>query len=131
MDERSDPTPSLSGLRILIVEDSWPVGVALRSLLQVLGAEVSGPAATSADALRLASEQRPDAALVDFHLRDGELADGLVDKLHEQGIHVVISTGYAELPKAPRHAVPVLRKPFREPALLAALRPVILRKAQA
>ena len=39
---------SLPGQRILIVEDSWHLGVALKSLLRSVGAEVVGPVATSA-----------------------------------------------------------------------------------
>ncbi len=46
---------------------------------------MSGPVATSTDALRLASEQPPDAALIDFDLRDGERADGLIQLLHVLG----------------------------------------------
>jgi CheY-like chemotaxis protein len=131
MGKPSDLSLSLSGVRILLVEDSWPAAVALRRLLRVLGAEVSGPVATSADALRLASERPPDAALVDFNLRGGELADDLVEQLREQGIHVVVITGYTELPKMPRHAVALLHKPFGDAELLASLRPVVSRKAQA
>ena len=132
VDESSGLEPSnLSGVRILLVEDSWPTGVALRRLLRALGAEVSGPVATSTDALRLAADQPPDAALVDFNLRGGELADDLVERLHGQGIHVVVITGYTDLPRPPRHPVEVLQKPFRKAELLASLRPVVARKAQA
>ena len=120
---------NLSGVRILVVEDSWQIGIAVTELLTALGAEVSGPVASSADALRLASEQPPDAALVDFNLRAGELADGLIDRLHEQGIYVVVTTGYAVLPVVPRHAVAILQKPISEVALLRSLRPVVSRKA--
>ena len=49
----------LSGQRILVVEDSWHLGIALKSLLRSVGAEVIGPAATSADAERLIAEQVP------------------------------------------------------------------------
>src|ERR1041385_8661213 len=104
----------LSALRILVVEDSWQLGMAMSSLLRAWGAEVSGPVATSADAQRLAREQPPDAALVDFKLRDGELADGLIDQLDELGIYVVVTTGYTQLPIVPRHAVAVLHKPVSE-----------------
>jgi hypothetical protein len=44
-------TPSsgdLTGIRALIVEDTWPVGKALQKLLEDLGIEVAGPAATVA-----------------------------------------------------------------------------------
>ena len=121
----------LRGLRILVVEDSWPAGVALRRLLRAMGAEVIGPVATSTDALRLASEQPPDAALIDFNLRDGELAGNLVERLHEQGIHVVITTGYTDLPAKLRHAVAILHKPFNDTELFDSLRSAIARKAQA
>src|SRR5262249_51748441 len=130
-DQSSDlKSRNLSGVRILIVEDSWPAGVALRRLLRVLGAGGSGAVAASAAAQRLASEQPPDAAIVDFNLRGGELADGLVERLHEQGIHVVVTTGYTELPKPPRHAVAILHKPITTAALLGSLRPVVARKLQ-
>jgi CheY-like chemotaxis protein len=130
-DVSSDPASlNLSGVRILVVEDSWQLGTAVTDLLKDLGAEVIGPAATGADAQHLAAEQRPDAAFVDFHLRAGELADRLIDWLHEQGIHVVVITGYAVLPAVPRHAVVILHKPLSEAALLGSLRPVLARKAQ-
>jgi DNA-binding response OmpR family regulator len=126
-----DPgSQNLGGVRILVVEDSWQLGTAVADLLKDLGAEVIGPAASPTDAQRLASEQRPDAAFVDFNLRAGELADGLIDWLQEQGIHVVVTTGYAVLPVAPRHPVVILQKPLSEAALLDSLRPVVARRAQ-
>jgi CheY-like chemotaxis protein len=131
MEEFSDAESlDLSGVRILVVEDSWQLAMALKSLLQACGAEVSGPVATSADAQRLVSEQMPDAALVDFNLRGGERADGLIDKLHEQGIYVVVTSGYAVLPIVPRHAAAILQKPISEAQLLGSLRPVVARKSQ-
>jgi CheY-like chemotaxis protein len=130
-DVSSNPeSVNLAGVRILVVEDSWLLGTAVTDLLKDLGAEVIGPAATAADAQRLAAEQRPDAAFVDFHLRAGELADRLIDWLCEQGIHVVVITGYAVLPAVPRHAVVILQKPLSEAALLGSLRPVVVGKAR-
>ncbi len=120
----------LSGVRILVVEDSWQLAMALKSLLQACGAEVSGPVATAADAQRLVSEQAPDAALVDFNLRGGERADALIDQLHEQGIYVIVTSGYAVLPVVPRHAAAILQKPISEAQLLGSLRPVVARKTQ-
>jgi len=129
--DESSGTLELSGMRILLVEDSWPAATALSRHLKSLGAEVSGPVATSADALRLLSGQQPDAALVDFNLRGGELADALVERLLDQGIHVVVITGYTELPKSPRQPVAILHKPFSEAELLGSLRPLIARRARA
>jgi DNA-binding response OmpR family regulator len=120
----------LRGVRILVVEDSWQLAMALKSLLLALGAEVSGPVATAADAERLAAEQPPDAALVDFNLRGGERADVLIERLHERGVYVIVTSGYAVLPVVPRRAAAILQKPISEAALLGSLRPVVARKAQ-
>jgi len=68
----------LSGLRILVVEDSWHVAKAMTTLLKVLGADPAGPVATTAEAERLISERHPDLALVDVNLRNGELAYDLI-----------------------------------------------------
>ncbi len=120
----------LDGVRILVVEDSWQIGVAVASLLKACGADVSGPVATCADAQRLALEQMPDAALVDFSLREGERADGLVNELHDQGVYVVVMTGYPILPIELRQAAAILDKPLHEAQLIGSLRQVITHKAQ-
>jgi DNA-binding NtrC family response regulator len=117
----------LSGVRILVVEDSWHLGKALKSLLEAYGAEVAGPVATSADAQRLASEHPPDVALVDFSLRDGERADVLINRLNEQGVYVIVISGYEVLPVATRAAA-ILQKPISAATLLTSLRPVVARK---
>ena len=115
----------LTGLRILLVEDSWQLGMALKSLLQALGADVAGPVATTAEAEHLVNEHTPDVAVVDFNLRGGERAYGLIDRLHDQGIRVVVTTGYADIPLAPGKAAAILQKPLSEAQLLAALRPAM------
>ena len=98
-----DPTGAgssddLRGLEILLVEDSGIVGEAIKDLLELLGADVVGPAATTADAERLLSEHAPDAALVDFHLRGGEVSSGLIARLHEEGVPVIVISGSSESP---------------------------------
>jgi DNA-binding NtrC family response regulator len=100
----------------------------LKGLLQDRGVEVAGPATTSADALRFASEQPPDAALVDFNLRNGERADVLIDRLNEQGIYVIVTSGYAVLPVAARRAAAILQKPISAATLHSSLHPVVARK---
>jgi CheY-like chemotaxis protein len=118
----------LQGVAILLVEDSWHVGKAMKFLLRVLGADVAGPAATTADAERLVAERAPDVAIVDFNLREGERANNLIDRLHEQGIPVIIVTGYAEVSLPPGKAEAILQKPVSEERLLAILRPIIAQK---
>jgi DNA-binding NtrC family response regulator len=123
-------TLDLNGVFVLLVEDSWHLGVAMKNLLRVLGAEVAGPAATTAEAKRLIAERAPDVALVDFNLRDGELADDLIDHLHDQGVRVIVISGYAVVPLAPEKVAAILQKPIVESQLIAALRPVTARTAE-
>jgi DNA-binding NtrC family response regulator len=114
----------LDGLWILIVEDSWDVGTGLKMLLESWGADVAGPAATTADAVRLVSERTPDVALVDINLRDGEQSYCLINQLHDQGIRIVVISGYADVSPAVGEVAAILQKPLREDILLASIRPV-------
>jgi DNA-binding NtrC family response regulator len=114
---------SLKDVRILLVEDAWNLAKALKNLLQCLGANVAGPAATVAEAERLISEHTLDLALVDLSLRGGEQAYGLIDRLHGQGIPVIVTTGYS-VPLAPGKAAAILQKPVSTAQILAAVRTV-------
>ena len=80
-DRSGADTLDLHGIHVLLVEDSWHLGVAMKKLLQLHGADVAGPAATTAEAERLIAQRVPDVALVDFNLRDNELADGACCKI--------------------------------------------------
>jgi DNA-binding NtrC family response regulator len=116
-------TPDLRGMRVLLVEDSWQLGMALKSLLRSFDAEVDGPVATTKDAERLISEHVPDAAVVDINLRLGERSYGLIDRLIERGIAVIVTSGYSDLPMVPAQAH-ILEKPISEEKLIAILRSV-------
>jgi DNA-binding response OmpR family regulator len=117
-------SPDLNGVRILLVEDCWSLGMALRGLLLACRADVYGPVATTAEAERLISEHLPDGALVDFNLRGGERADGLIGRLHDQGVSIVLTSGDTLRPLARTNLAAVLPKPFSEEQLFAALRPI-------
>ena len=69
----------------------------------------------------MASERRPDVAIVDINLR-GERSYGLIDWLHDRGIRVVVITGYADAAVPQGKAAVILQKPIREDVLLAFLR---------
>lgn len=123
---RAVPEPGcadLTGLHILVVEDSLDLGIAVASLLQACGAEVAGPVATAADADRLIAGHLPDAALVDIHLRAGERADDLIARLHARGVRVVVTSGDASRLEQRTAAAATLLKPFSEAELIAALLP--------
>ena len=125
---RETDSPELAGLCILVVEDSWQVGIALKDLLRAMGAEVAGPVASAADAERLISGSSVDAAIVDVKLRAGELAYDLIDRLNDRGIRVIVASGYEAVSLASGKAAAILQKPIREELLVDALRPIAAQK---
>jgi DNA-binding NtrC family response regulator len=110
----------LRSVRVLVVEDAWHVATALKGLLQGLGMQVVGPAATILEAERLAAAHTPEVAVVDVNLK-GEMAYGLVDQLHDSGVRVIVVSGYAVLPSLREKAMVILQKPFNGRDLVAAL----------
>lgn len=112
---------NLKGARVLVVEDAWHVANALKGLLTDLGMEVAGPAATLAEAERLVAAQMPEVAVIDVNLR-GEMAYGLIQRLIEAAVPVIVISGYAVLPGLAKQTAAVLQKPFNGPELVAALR---------
>lgn len=114
----------LRNVRVLVVEDAWHVATALRGLLEGLGMQVVGPAASVLEAERLAAAQMPEVAVVDVNLK-GEMAYGLVDQLHDSGVPVIVVSGYAVLPSLTEKAVVILQKPFNGPDLVTALQHAI------
>jgi len=111
----------LRGLRVLVVEDSWHVAHALKSLLEELGMVVAGPAATLGDAERLLDACEPDVAIVDINLK-GQMAYGLIDRLHGLGVRVVVISGYAVPQIGQGKVAAILQKPFSAKSLLGILR---------
>jgi DNA-binding response OmpR family regulator len=119
------PSDDLQGLEVLLVEDSRDVADALKSLLELLGANVTGPATTMAEAEKLIVKSLPDAALVDFHLRAGEQSSDLIAKLRQRGVHVIALSGSFEFPPPASMAGAImLEKPVSEAQLLARLSPL-------
>ena len=124
------PPDELKGLDILLVEDSRDVGEAVKTLLELCGAHVDGPAVNTAEAEGLLAAHRPDVALVDFHLRGGEHSYGLITRLREQGVPVIVLSGSFEISPLPElKGTTLLEKPVAEADLLAQLIPLRLKKA--
>jgi DNA-binding response OmpR family regulator len=120
----------LQGLDILLVEDSRDVGEAVKTLLELCGARVDGPATNTAEAESLLAAHRPDVALVDFHLRGGEHSYGLITLLKAQGVPVIVLSGSFEISPLPSlQGTTILEKPVGEAELLAQLSPFIVKKA--
>src|SRR5262249_21858259 len=110
----------LRGLRVLIVEDSWHMAIAVQSLLEGVGMGIAGAAARTTDAERLASVNARRVAGVDRKLQDG-MAFDLIDRLHDLGIRIVVISGFATFSNPLGKATAILRKPFEGAELLDAL----------
>ena len=61
---------SLSGRKVLIVEDEFFVGLELAQALETAGAGIVGPAWSLADAKRLAESEEFDMAVVDVNMNE-------------------------------------------------------------
>ena len=124
-DDRKEPV-SLEGIRTLVVEDGWQVADALTLCLERLGMVVAGPVATVHEAQRLAMLCRPELAVVDVNLK-GEMAYELMDWLHDQGVLVIVISGYEDLPRSLGTFAAILHKPFTMAALATTVRRVMAR----
>jgi CheY-like chemotaxis protein len=89
----NDPA-ALTGVRILIVEDSFLVAEDLADTVEELGCTVVGPAGTLADGLRHAADADLDGALLDVNLSNNETSFPIAELLHERGVPFVFLSGY-------------------------------------
>lgn len=105
---------------VLVVEDSWLLAAEVEFWLQKEGLTVAGPAANVSDALRIMERDQPKYALVDFNL-GGEMSDGLIDRLRERDISVIVVTGYSDVSRIPDDVVTVLQKPCSKDQVMRAL----------
>lgn len=110
-------------LRILVVEDEILIALELESLLQDLGHDVVGIAASSADALSLGRDLKPDLAFVDIHLSDGPTGVDVARHLSsEHEVTVLFMTANAKrIPEDFAGAWGVIAKPYTERGVREAL----------
>ena len=112
---------SLSGRKVLVVEDETLVAMLVEDTLLDAGATVLGPVATVAEALALLKAERPGYAVRDLNLA-GETSEPVADLLKQMGVPFVVASGYGAAGLPPRHQdVPVLAKPYAPEDLTAAL----------
>ena len=113
---------SLSGKRVLVVEDAALVAAETQEALTAAGADVVGPALSLDAALRLAASESLDAAVLDVHLGDVAVFP-VADALARRGVPFVFLTGYADAYAWPAaHAdVPRVAKPAQQGQIIEAL----------
>ena len=87
-------------MRLLIVEDNFIAGLELQGRLTALGHEVIGPLADIDEVLALIDRDPPDAALLDFRVRD-TTSIPVAEALLRLGCPFVFVTGYSTPPALP------------------------------
>lgn len=127
----SETQESLSGARVLVLEDETLVSMMVEDMLLDLGCEVVGPFAKLDAALAFVDggEGAIDAALLDVNL-GGVRSFPVAEALAGKGVPFVFTTGYDEsgLPEVWRGR-PTLRKPFMLGEMADALRKALPEKA--
>jgi putative addiction module CopG family antidote len=119
---------TVSGTRILIVEDDVMISLTLHDIATDLGCTVVGTATRIPQAVALLEDLRVDVAILDINL-GGATADPIANAAVTRGVPIVFATGYGES-GVPAHLQdwPVICKPYTakdvERGILAALKGV-------
>lgn len=114
---------SLTGVRVLVVEDEAVVRLDLVEMLREAGAEVAAQAGSLADGLARADGVPVDVAVLDMNL-NGESSVPIARALAGRGAAIVFASGYqaSGLTKADfSHPYVYLQKPISQEALVGAV----------
>jgi two-component system, response regulator PdtaR len=120
-DRETDGEEELS-LRLLEVEDEAMVAMLIEDALTLHGHVVVGVADNQARAIEIAEQDRPDLALCDINLADGDNGLDVAAALGARGIASLFLSGTCPTNVADRHIVGCLPKPFHTGTLGAAVR---------
>ncbi len=112
---------SLTGVRILIVEDEPLIAMCLSELVKDEGCVVVGICATVAESLALIATTSFDVVVLDLNLH-GEPVTSIASAVLQAGKAIVFATGSSasDVP-ADLQAWPALTKPYSDQAVLSAL----------
>lgn len=108
---------------VLVVEDDLMLADNLEEMLVEAGYTVCGIASTIAEAAELGNAHRPDLAVMDLRLRDGEISTAVVPLLSARGrIGILYATGNDSIPLTRADGEVCIRKPYLAQEIVAALR---------
>lgn len=86
---------SMTGCRLLVVEDEMLIALEIEEVLKDLGCEVVGPTGKLDAALELADTETIDGAILDVTIRGGDVFP-VADRLLERDIPFILSSGYGD-----------------------------------
>lgn len=113
-----------TGTQVLIIEDEPLISMQLEGLVEGIGHEVCGMAATRDQAVELAKSQNPGLVLADIQLADGSSGiDAVDDILTTSAVPVVFITAFPERLLTGERTEPafLVTKPFQESTVRAAI----------
>lgn len=114
----------LAERRILVVEDEMLIAIQVEEVLRDLGCVIVGPVGKLDAAMRLAREERIDAAILDVTINGGQVFP-VAEVLQARDIPFVFASGYGAwaLPASYRDK-PQLLKPFSPDDIVQALQKI-------
>lgn len=110
---------------ILLLDDEAIIAMDIEMTLEAHGYSVLGPCNSTGSARDVIAAHRPDLAVLDINLGNGETSFDLAEELADLGVPVVFLSGYSAhtVTTPPRLAdAPRLTKPINEKELIAAVR---------
>jgi AmiR/NasT family two-component response regulator len=112
-------------MRILVADDEEASAWALKELLEVIGHVVVGPAADGDEAVRLATRERPDLAILDIDMPRCSGLDAIDRITRTRPIPVIVLTGHSAPEYVDRAATLPVFNYLNKPAGAAELIPAI------
>jgi CheY-like chemotaxis protein len=109
------------GLQVLVVEDEPLIGLDLSDMLKNVGCYIIGPFRRAVVAVEHLNSNRPDVAILDLKLADGDSV-AVADALAAKDIPFCWVTGQSAAEMPERHtARPIVSKPFTPESLFSGL----------
>ncbi len=109
---------SAASMKILVVEDEAIVAMEIEQILSCAGYDVVGLADHQREAVAIATATRPDMALIDVRLADGESGLDVAAALQQLGVPAMFLTGTCPRADGTGLALACLHKPFSSRSLL-------------
>ncbi len=111
-------------LRVLIVEDEALLLMQLEMTLEDEGHIIVGTAMSSAEAINVAEQTRPDLAFVDIHLLDGPTGLTVAQHLRAKGetLVVFVTANAKRVPDDYVGAAGLIAKPYSQNGIVSAIK---------
>ena len=118
-------TDDLQGYSIFLVEDEAITAIDTKSVLEMAGATIIGPAYSLRQGFHWLAGHQMDCAVLDINLNDG-LVFGLADALAKQDVPIVFLSAHSLNVAPPQHRERrLVHKPFSTFSLIKTIRDAI------